>query len=328
MRDSAASVIKRFASARVLVLGDLVLDEYIVGRASRLSREAPIPVLDFDERFVLPGAASNPAANVAALGAAARLVGVVGQDDAARQLADRLASMGIADRSIVASATRETSIKTRILARVSSAHRQQLARVDRVDRTPLDADDLRAAVAALGREAPECDVILVSDYKGGVVNGTTLDAVRELASRFGRDVVVDSQGDLAQFGGCALVKCNQTEAEATLRRGLTTDDDFAVAGRELQATLGARHVVITRGGDGMSVLDEQGQHHRLLAANHTEVWDVTGAGDTVIAVLALGIAVGADLHTSARIANAAAGIVVRRLGVATVGPDELIAASA
>ena len=321
-----ASLVPRFAGRRILVVGDLVLDEYIVGRAARLSREAPIPVLDEVERFRRPGAASNPAANVAALGGEPRLVGVLGADVAGRMLADELARLGISGEGLVETVSRPTATKTRILAEHVAAHRQQVARVDHVPCEPLEPHVEAQLAAAIEAAVPEVDAVLVSDYKAGVVNARTIAAAVAAARQSGKPISVDSQGDLSQFHGFTLVKSNQPEAEAALGLALDGEEQFAEAGRRLVGDLGAGHVVITRGAQGMSVIGPDGAHRHLPAVNRTEVWDVTGAGDTVIAVLTLGLAVGADILDAAELANVAAGLVVRRLGVATVTPEELLAA--
>ncbi len=319
----SGALIARLRGLRILVIGDLVLDEYVVGRASRLSREAPVPVLELIERFCRPGAACNPAANIAALGGVPLLIGVLGDDPAGRTLVAELARAGIETGHLISSPTRATGTKTRVLAQHAAAHRQQVARIDDLDRAPLAPDvesQLQARIVAC---VPSVDAILVSDYKGGVVARETIEATAAAARQAGRPIAVDSQGDLLRFGGFTLVKSNQPDAEVAIGRPLRTDAEFAEAGRRLVRDLGAAGVVITRGAEGMSVVDVEGRHTHLPAANRTEVWDVTGAGDTVIAVLTMGLAASASLLEAAKLANAAAGLVVRRLGVATVSPEEL-----
>lgn len=325
-RSVAAAEIGRFAGRRILVVGDVVLDEYLIGRATRLSREAPVPVLELVERDWRLGAAANPAANVAALGGRAVLVGVVGSDAAGERLRAQLDAAGVDAAGLVTAVDRTTAIKTRILATHASAHPQQVARID--DLPPVALSEaptaaLREQIAAL---LPTCDAVLVSNYRGGVVTPDLLALIVEVARDRGVPTCVDSQGDLLQFRGFTLVKSNQPDAEAALGAALRSADDFQQAGSRLVRELGASHAVITRGAEGMSVIDAGGGHTQLLPANRTEVWDVTGAGDTVIAVLALGLAAGTRVLDAAALANAAAGLVVRRVGVATVSPDELLAA--
>lgn len=328
MVTAALALLERFRGQRVLVVGDLVLDEYLLGRALRLSREAPVPVLELVERSWRPGAAANPAANVAALGGQAVMVGVLGDDPPGRQLRAELARAGVDAAGLVEQLDRCTATKTRILATHASAHPQQVARIDDLPRNPLSEAVERELVRQIQTLAPACGAVLVSNYRGGVVTPAVVRAIINAAGRHGVPTCVDTQGDLLAFRGFTLVKSNQPDAEAALSQQFETEAGFQEAGARLVQELGARHVVITRGGDGMSVMDTGGAHTHLEPTNRTEVWDVTGAGDTVIAVLALGLAAGADLIEAARVANAAAGLVVRRIGVASVTPDELLAALA
>ena len=315
-----------FAGRRVLVVGDLVLDEYLVGRASRLSREAPVPVLELVERFYRLGAAANPAVNVATLGGRPTLVGVVGDDLPGRQLLEQLSTAGVDAAGVVIAAGRTTAMKTRIMARHAAAHPQQVARVDDMPTGPLPADVEQALVERLSALIPETDAVLVSNYRAGVICPAVIQAVINVAAKHGIPTCVDTQGDLADFRGFTLVKSNQPDAEAALRVALRQDADFEQAGQRLLHDLCTNAVVITRGGEGLSLIEADGRHTLLPPTNRTEVWDVTGAGDTVIAVLALGLAAGANIVETAQLANAAAGIVVRHIGVATVMPAELAAA--
>ncbi|MCC7372408.1 MAG: bifunctional hydroxymethylpyrimidine kinase/phosphomethylpyrimidine kinase [Chloroflexi bacterium] len=323
----AECLLNGFQGRKILVVGDLVLDEYLLGRASRLSREAPVPVLELVERSWRPGAATNPAANIAALGGQAVMVGAIGDDAPGRQLRLELGRAGVDGAGLVIQPDRGTATKTRILATHAAAHPQQVARIDDLPREPLSEASERALCERIAALLPACDAVLVSNYRGGVVTTDVVRCIVEGAARQGVPTCVDTQGDLSAFGGFTLVKANQPDAEAALATVLRAELDFQEAGARLARELGSRHVVITRGGDGMSVVAADGTHTHLEPANRTEVWDVTGAGDTVIAVLALGLACGADPIDAARLANAAAGLVVRRIGVASVTPDELLAAT-
>ncbi len=324
--DLASVLLGQFVGRRVLVVGDVVLDEYLIGKATRLSREAPVPVLELIERDWRLGAAANPAANVAALGGAPVMVGVVGRDVSGERMRDLLTTAGVDPAGLVVAADRTTAIKTRILATHASAHPQQVARIDDLPRAALSSETESAVLAKVAALLPACDAVLVSNYRGGVVSPRVLAAIVQLATAHGIPTCVDSQGNLLNFQGFTLVKSNQPDAEAALGIVFRDEADFQGAGARLVRELGANHAVITRGGDGMSVIAADGGHTHLPPTNPTEVWDVTGAGDTVIAVLALGLAARADLVTAAGLANAAAGLVVRRIGVATVTPAELLAA--
>jgi rfaE bifunctional protein kinase chain/domain len=322
-RQRLERLIPELAGRRVVVLGDVILDEYLVGRPTRVSREAPVLVLEFARRLCRPGGAGNPAVNIQGLGSTAYLVSAIGDDQAGQALSIELARAGLAAEGIVIRAG-TSAVKTRLLAEDSSS-RQHVARIDYP--APRPDETTRTALAERLRSASEgADALLVSDYKGGVVDGSTIELVREIGRERKLLTSVDSQGDLALFAGLDLVKCNQAEAEAALGRELESDLEVERAGQELLANLRARFVVLTRGAAGLSVFERDGPPEHVPATNRTEVFDVTGAGDTVIAVLTLALAAGASLVEGAQLASVAAGLVVRRLGVATVGPTELRAA--
>jgi rfaE bifunctional protein kinase chain/domain len=322
--DRLRALVPALAGRRVVVLGDVILDEYVVGRPTRVSREAPVLVLEFARRFWRPGGAGNPAFNIQALGSRADLVSTLGDDAAGRTLADELARAGLASAGVVVRSDSTTAAKTRLLAEDSSS-RQHIARLDYA--APWPDGSTRAAMTENLRAAAEgADALLLSDYKGGVVDATMVELARELGRERGILTTADSQGDLALFAGLDLVKCNQVEAEAALGRHLEAPSDVDRAGRDLLELLGARYVVLTRGPAGLSAFERDRSATHLPAANRTEVFDVTGAGDTVIAVLTLALVAGASLAEAAQLANLAAGLVVRRLGVATVSPADLQAA--
>ncbi len=313
MGSELAEIVRAWACRKVLVVGDVCLDEYQFGRPVRLSREAPVPVLEFTRRQVVPGAAANPALNVVRLGGRAAIVGVVGDDEPGKTLRGLLAEAGIDVGGLVVDPGRSTTLKTRILAEGILRFPQQVARLDRVDRQPIPApvrDRLLRAVAELATWA---DAVLVSDYRLGVVEGPVAASVLAAARASGRPVTVDSQGGLDRFAGYTLVRCNQAEAEAALGRPLHDEEEFRAGLFELLGRLGAGIVVVTRGADGVSVA-VPGAYRHFPAANVSEVFDVTGAGDTVIAVLTLALVAGADPWRAADLANRAAGLVVRRIG--------------
>ncbi len=322
-KDDLLEALLRLRDVSVLVLGDVFLDEYIVGRATRLSREAPVPVLEYVRRFHIPGGAANPAQNISALGSTAYQVGVIGEDEAGRRLVKHLGRAGIITEGVVTDATRPTTTKTRVVAEGALVFPQHLARIDHVERRALDAGVTSQLVAHLQEIAPRVDALLVSDYKMGVVNEETTARALRLSRDHGKLITVDSQGDLHKFQGFDLLKCNRREAEAVLGRRLETDSDFQRAGERLLANLGSSAVVITRGDEGMSLTTSQEGTLHIPAANRSEVFDVTGAGDTVIAVLTLALAAGLGSEVGARLANCAAGLVVRKLGNATPTHEEL-----
>lgn len=322
-KELLLEILPRFAGKRIVVVGDLFLDEYLVGRPARISREAPVLVLEYERRFCLPGGGTNPARNLRALGAHALMAGVVGRDDSGAELRGLLRSAGIDAGGVIEDPGRPTITKTRILAHDGNVVRQQVVRLDKLSREPLRAAVQSQLVAFLEEAAAGADAILVSDYKSGVVTPETISACHRLSAGHGKLLTVDSQGDLQRFRGFGVVKCNQAEAEAALGEPLTTEEAFESGCRRLLAKLGACVVVITRGGDGLSLMEEDGSYLHIPVANRSEVFDVTGAGDTVIAVLTLAMSAGATPTTAAHLANYAAGLVVRRVGNATTNVEEL-----
>lgn len=319
MIESDLEDVRRLAGRRVLVVGDLVLDEYVTGRMTRVSREAPVPIVEVVEREDRAGSAASPAANIIGLGSFASIVGVVGCDVAGARLESHLREEGVDDRGLVRSAEATTSTKTRVLAigYTGGLHgRQQVMRLDDVCRLPASA--IEGCAERVARLAPEFDAVLISDYRGGVVSQACLDAAR--AS--GRPIAVDSQGELRRFRDMDLVKVNQAEAQSALGSA-----DVALNGDELRQELGARVLVVTLGPDGMLIFDgAPSSPQRVPAVHVSQVFDVTGAGDTVIAVLTLGLVAGLSTRRSAELASAAASVVVRRLGVAVATPAEIVAA--
>jgi rfaE bifunctional protein kinase chain/domain len=326
-RAALLDAIPQLAERHILVVGDLFLDEYLIGQAARMSREAPIPVLEYETSRQLPGGGANPAVNVVALGGRVTQVGVVGDDDAGRTLTALLEQVGIGTGGVVVDPDRATTTKTRIVAQGSLRFPQQLARIDRVDRRPLSTAVEAQVVACIERFSDQADAVLVSDYRCGLLTPAVVKTVRRARSPE-RLVCVDSQGRLGQFAGFDLAKCNHHEAQSYWHRTtgkrivLATEQDYETAIARLHRELEVGTLLITRGSDGLSMYSEAGYVH-LPAANRSEVFDVTGAGDTVVAVATLAIAAGQAPPIAATLANYAAGLVVRKLGVAAPSPDEL-----
>jgi rfaE bifunctional protein kinase chain/domain len=309
---------RQLAGHRVLVVGDLVLDEYVTGRPARVSREAPVLILDVIEREERAGSAASPAANVIALGSSATVVGVIGCDPAGTRLEADLRRLGVDAQGVVRSPDVITPTKTRILAQgyTGGLHgRQQVLRLDTTSKLPAAA--AAECVERVSSLAPAFDAILLSDYRGGVIHEATIEAARKK----NRPIAVDSQGDLRRFRSVDLLKINQAEAHAALGH-----EDVHTGGEALRRELDARVLVITLGADGMLVFDGTDEPGHIPAVRATEVFDVTGAGDTVIAVLTLALIGGLNIRRAAQLASAAASVVVRRLGVAVATPDEIVRA--
>lgn len=318
-------LVDAFAAQSLAVVGDVFLDEYITGRAERLSREAPVPVLEFRARRYVPGGGANPAMNAAALGAKVCQIGVVGDDAEAASLRTLLAGAGVDVSGLITDPSRPTITKTRIVAEGELRFPQQLARVDRGSREPLAEAMLAWVIGEVRRLAAEkrLAAILCSDYRSGLMTRAVADAAREAAAERRLLLTADTQGELDKYHHFDLVKCNRGEAESFLGRRLVSEDEVAQALAELNEHLGIGCVLVTRGAHGISVgVRGEGCAH-IPAANVSEVYDVTGAGDTVIAVATLALMAGAGPVDAARLANAAAGIVVRRWGNAVVTREEL-----
>jgi rfaE bifunctional protein kinase chain/domain len=316
------TLVPRLAGHHITVVGDVILDEYIVGTATRMSREAPIPVLEFEQRQLIPGGAANPAANVAALGSAARLVGIVGADNDATTLRQVLQARGIDTDGLVVDGGRPTTVKTRILAQMGLRFPQQVARIDRLSRADINGACEQRIVEALAN-ADKTDAYLFSDYQNGLITPAVIDAVRQGAGK--ALLAADAQGQFDKYGGFGVVKCNADEARTYLRRDLRTHDEFAAAARDLcvrlRLTVG---MVITRGADGATICHADGSTAHCPAPAITDVYDTVGAGDTAIAVLTLAIVAGATLAEAAMLANYASGVVVRRVGNYTPTVAELV----
>lgn len=328
LRGRLETVLAGFAGRRVLVLGDMVADEYIIGRPTRLSREAPIPVLEWTDRYIIPGGATNLARNCRALGGEVTVAGVIGADEPGRTLRQRLEDEGIGVEGLAEEAGRPTATLTRVIGGGPQIVSQQLARIDRVVRAPIGLAARARIVAALERGLPRVDALIVSDYEHGVIDREIIAAALPLAAARGLTVTVDAHGDLGRFRGVTVATPNQDEAAATLGRALRSDDEVCHAGRDLAELMAARGAVITRGSEGMTVVERGGACRHLPAASPSEVRDATGAGDTVSAAVTLALTAGASLLEAAWLGNLAAGVVVRRVGAATLTPHELAAAIA
>lgn len=317
-RGRAHELIDRFSSRRIAVMGDVMLDRFMIGRVARISPEAPVPVVVFDHEEVRLGGAANVAHNLRALGGSVDLIGVVGEDDSAAQLKGELAAKGIAGTGLITDPLRRTTTKMRLV----TTRNQQVARID----FESDHDAATEIEEAIGQQmemrARGAQVVLVSDYQKGAVTRRTMAHVLSFAHNNGVPVIVDPKvPHIDYYAGAALVTPNHVEAESATNTRISTNEDARKAATALRQRIGVENVLITRGEHGMW-LDHAGQDG-YLPASAREVADVTGAGDTVIATLALAIAAGADMFEAARLANEAASIVVGKFGAATVRPEEL-----
>lgn len=315
---SLESVVRQAPRVRAVVAGDLILDRYVEGDVSRINPEAPVPVVRAHrERFGLGGAA-NTALNLAALGAEVRLLGAVGEDEDGALLCDLASKAGIDASATVAEGGRITTRKTRVISRS-----QHLLRVDwETDRPLAPAGVERLADAAFAGEAP--DILVLSDYAKGVLTEGLLSRVLQEGRKRSIPVLVDPKGrEFSRYAGAYLVTPNRAEAEAWSGSSLSEEDAIRRCLASLKKDLDLRAAVITLGSGGLAWIDDQDVHHRERARAR-EVFDVTGAGDTVLAALAFFLGAGAALHEAARLANVAAGIAVGRVGAVAVSREEIL----
>jgi rfaE bifunctional protein kinase chain/domain len=317
----ARALLKAMEARRVLVLGDVMLDEFVWGRVARISPEAPVPVVQVEDQSFHLGGAGNVAANVRSLGGAAILSGVIGEDAAGERVRSALLAAGVEPLLVASSDGRPTTVKTRIIA-----HHQQVVRADR-ERSDEISGHLAAALGdGVRRVLSSCHAVVVSDYQKGVVTADLMRRLLPLARRLRIPVLVDPKvRHLARYRRVTVVTPNQLEAEQATGRPIRTADDLRAAGRRLLSLLGCRAALITRGEHGMSLF-ERGRPAVHIPTAAREVFDVTGAGDTVIATLALALSAGAGFAEAAALANHAAGVVVGKLGTAQATPGELLAA--
>jgi len=331
-------LIPRLRGKRIGVLGDLMLDRYLWGTASRLSPEAAVPVVDFVEQSECLGGSGNVAANIATLGARVEAFGVIGNDEPGRALQKCLRGAGIADKGIIVDSKRVTTVKTRIIAR-----HQQVVRVDHERREPLRAEIQEKLLRLLLTALKKLDALVLSDYDKGLITDDFADRVLSAAHQLHVPVFVKPKTSrLYAYRGARAIVCNAKEAGFYVTRSLADEKSVEEAARALLAHFGCGAVVITRGEKGMSVFEESWPRHLHVPATSFEVtyarvgqsgiergasgrqvFDVTGAGDTVLSVLALAAAAGAPLAEAAMLANTAAGVVVGKLGTASVSPQEL-----
>src|SRR5476651_1779549 len=326
-----AEIVGAFARGKILVVGDLMLDEFLWGKVTRISPEAPVPVVDIQRRAAYPGGAANVARNLASLGAQAGLAGVIGEDDPGRRLVQLLTDEGIATGSIRKTELRPTTHKTRVCAITRQLHdhleiedQQQIVRVDDESRAPLDPESRRWLFDRLRAEISAHDAVIIEDYAKGLIDQELVSLVVAEAKKHGKVVAIDpNPNNPFDWSGGTVLKPNRREAFLAAGLPYATDEESVLqAGAILQKKHAIRQVLITLGEAGMLLL-EQGQKPYHTPTRAQEVFDVSGAGDTAIAAFTLALAAGATGVEAAEIANHAAGVVVGKLGTATLNVEEL-----
>jgi len=312
------SFIPRFKSARIMVIGDLMVDEYIWGSVSRISPEAPVPVVSVTSESLRLGGAGNVVNNIHSLGGKLLIGGVVGNDEMGRKIVQDLHKMGIDTKGIVIEPDWITTVKTRIIAQ-----QQQVVRYDREIVRPIRPEALKKILSLLEDRIHELDAVLISDYGKGVVCQELVDRVRSLALGAGKIISVDPKvKNFPLFQKVTIITPNHHEAGQAAGRWIQSEEDLMEVGRQLLQQLQCNAILITRGEKGMTLFQDSGEITNIPTMAQ-EVFDVTGAGDTVISVLTLALAVGADPKQAAVLSNCAAGIVVGEVGTATLKASEL-----
>jgi rfaE bifunctional protein kinase chain/domain len=320
--ESIERLLARFRQARLLVMGDVMLDEYLVGEVRRISPEAPVPVVDITHTAHIPGGAANVASNVASLGGSPILIGLVGTDECALRLASALAGSGVSGDGLITATDRPTTAKTRIVS-----GQQQIVRVDKETRAPITSLQSQAVMEAFEKHIGDADACLLSDYAKGLLTPEVCRYIIGRTVQLGKPVIVDPKdATFLKYAGCTVITPNLREAEIASGQTVHSEGDLLVCADRLHSTLGNTAVLVTRGADGMTLFrrDEAPIHAPALAR---EVFDVTGAGDTVVSTLALALASGAKLEEAMSLANIAASVVVQKTGTAAVSVQELLSSA-
>ncbi len=321
MKSPSEIIKQNFPAKTIVIVGDLVADQFLHGTIARVSREAPVFILRHDETETLAGGAANAAANVASLGGRAVLIGVVGNDLNGAALVEKLLASSVTDEYLAFSENFTTTTKVRVLAGQHYAARQQVIRIDYENRAEIDAETLAILKNSLEKAAETADAIVISDYNYGVANPEIAALAGKIAAEKEIPLLVDSRFRLREFKNATTATPNQEEVEQLLGTEFNHENCA-----ELCKTLGYEALLVTRGNKGMMLVERGKAPFYLAAVGSKEPVDVTGAGDTVIAAYALGLASGLDFAESAKLANHAGGIVVMKKGTACVSADELIAA--
>lgn len=317
-RQRLTKIVEKMPAVKVLVVGDLMLDRYWWGNVTRVSPEAPVPVVRLRKDTYAAGGAANVAANIAGLGAAVCLVGILGNDREGEKFTEILEELSIPTRYLVLSEQRPTTVKTRVIA-----HSQQVVRVDQEETGELSADEEEGIWARIVEVIDEVDTIIVSDYAKGVLGETLTKRLIMLAKERSKPLLVDPKGkDYSKYAGASLLTPNRREAAEACHLESESQDLIEIAGSKLLSEYGLDAVLITQSEDGMTLFRKNGMTDHL-DASAVEIYDVTGAGDTVIACIGTAMGAGADHLDAAMIANLGAGLVIRHIGTTFVRSEEI-----
>ena len=316
-------ILQNLKQAKVMVIGDMIADQFVSRIPTRISREAPVLILEHEETKILAGGAANTIANLVDMGVKAYAVGVVGNDATGKGLRSLLEDKGVCTEGLIVHPERPTITKTRVWAGEPGSIKQQVVRIDQGIKTEIEPGIAEQLLVYVRETIGEIDAVLFSDYGYGLFPATLAKALVDEANRRGIVSAADSRYDLPRFSGATVATPNKPESEALTGRRLVTDRDAEMIAQSLQRQLQLQAAVVTRGEDGMTIAQSDDLVYHIPAFNRSEVYDVTGAGDTVIAGLTAGLAAGASIREAALLANIAASIVIRRIGTVTVKFDEL-----
>lgn len=320
-------LIKRLNNAKILVIGDLALDEMVYGDTERISREAPVLILQHTHTKHILGGASNAAHNVSKInGGKVSVIGVVGDDYQADDLRNAFKEANIDCSGLITDKERKTITKTRISGSCSHSITQQIVRIDRQTNAPISKETENKLIQQIANLIPEHDAIILSDYHIGTLSDNVIKTVIETAKKCNKKVIVDAQKDLNRYGGVYSMTPNLPDTQKHVQMFLNTKEDFIKAGNKILEETNAECILITCGSEGMVVIEKQGKYTHIPVFNKSRVFDVTGAGDTVTATYSLALAVGAEPVYAAIIGNIAAGIVIKQFGCATTNIEEILSA--
>jgi D-glycero-beta-D-manno-heptose-7-phosphate kinase len=315
--------IPQFNKQKIMVIGDLIADVYLEGKISRISREAPVLILREREQHTVPGGAANAVHNVQSLGGQVCMVGIIGQDADGKKLRDILSQCGIGVTGVYFDETRPTTTKTRIMAGGQATVKQQVVRIDRESDEKLAEQYENKIIQYIRDHWNSIDGVILSDYGYGVITPKVIQAVVEQQSKAKKKVSVDSRYSLLSYQGVTIATPNEAEAGEVYGMEIVNKETLEYVGSKLLKDMNADAILITRGGEGMTLFEKEDKITYIPVTNKHEVFDVTGAGDTVVACLTLALSAGASSVEAAALSNYAAGIVVRKQGTATVSQQEL-----
>jgi rfaE bifunctional protein kinase chain/domain len=317
-KKSLLTQIDKFPQAKIMVIGDMMIDHFIWGSVNRISPEAPVPIVKVTKESFHLGGAANVVHNIHTLGGKVYTAGVTGNDEMGRKIVHDLRALGISTKGVILIHKRPTTVKTRIIA-----HNQQVVRLDREEVSPLNTDVKKRIIAYCKKIFSDIDALILSDYDKGVLSRELVEEIIGLCKKGKKPMIVDPKVEhIDIYKGVTMITPNQKEASDASGVKILTDEDASRAASLLQKKIGCESVLITRGEQGMTLVEKNGSfaHIPTLA---TEVYDVTGAGDTVVSALTLALATGASKRIAALIANYAAGIVIKKVGTASVEKEEL-----